>query len=1279
MAETAAAPRLDDDNPWPGLDTYTEAAKTWFHGRDAESAEMLRLVRQSSIVLLYGKSGLGKSSMLQAGVFPELRKLHHLPVYLRLDYTEAAETPPLQQALARLLQEAAASGIDAQPPEPGEGLWAYLQRRERPLWTTDNFPVTPVLVFDQFEEIFSRGGSPAHIKQVLDPLADLVGDRLTRELVRNPEAAKLLNLQSQQYRVVLSFRSDFLAEVESWERQASLPKHEALHLKAMTRETAIDAVAKAGAAVLAPDVASQIVDFVLDRDAIGGAGRATEVEPVLLSLCCYQLNQRRQRPAKIDSALLRSAGQDILLDFYREALAGMDPRVSVFIEDNLIQGGRYRSSFPREEALGSGALTQAELDHLTERRLLRIDPQGDVPRIELIHDRLVGIVRDSKEARRALEQQAEQREEEARRARLERERERTRDATRVRNALLGLVAALLLGGAGMAYFWWEARQEALRADVEAQAARDAEKSANNSAAAAEEQRLAALREKGLAEDAQREAEKQRERAEQQTQLAIAAEQRAQALRLSVEGQSILAGTRDGSDVQAFQQLLISQQLLPGRETESALFDALASRQHLRRFVPVVLNEDAPVVGLAVSPDSRWLAIGHRDGSVSLRDLQNPRAPAQVVKGAHVRPAAGASSPFVHSLVFGSDGRTLFTGSGDGTLRRWRTQPLAPDGEAIVAEQGPVYGIALSADGTQLASAGRDGSVRLWNAATGESLHEPIRIPDNKGPVWAVGFSPRNPHQLLWAAGTRESGGSFLGQLDTQTFAIGKDAYYAHTEDTTSLAFSPRGRFVVSGSRDNTVRVRDLLRPANDSTASVRIGGHQDDVWAVAVSPDSRWVASAGADTTVRLWRAGSGDPMGQPLTGHSLNVPALTFTRDGRWLISGSMDGTVRLWPIALSWSAGGHEWTPPPAKSPVVAAAALARGGRLSVLALRNDDDTDRNTLLMLRDEDQGVGTEADALLKAPAEAPAADTKPLVECASTAPGSGSLAEVRAPQLALLRTPVAIAATRDGSKLATVFGDGSLRRWDLKNRKPIEPVWRVSGCALSAVAWSGDGKRLGVIDEAGHVILLNEQGGLVPNGARGKPAVRSIPGARTVALDTDGTRTAVGGVQPVTAGRMAADRPWLVMFRPGQAAETPFTGVFQTVSALGFSADGAHLMSGSRSGQVRLWDTREDHPPAPLTKPTPAHAGDVAAVTTAANGAAFMTIGRSGFPRLWPTQPQAWRQLTCEKVGVNPSRKAWAEQVSSELPFRCPCPGLPIEADSPGAASGKPEICQAGG
>jgi hypothetical protein len=485
----ASTLKLDAENPWPGLAAYDEGSQHFFFGREADSAELLRLVRLAPLVMLYGKSGLGKSSMLQAGVFPALREARYLPVYLRLDYSDSSRLPPLQQAQQRLIDEAHAHGHDAPPFEAGEGLWAYLQRSERPIWTADNYPVMPVLVFDQFEEVFSRGGSAEHVKAVLNSMGDLVAGRVPAELVDDRSAAKRLNLQAEQYHVVLSFRSDFLADVESWAKAANLPRREALHLQAMKRDAAIDAVERAGKAVLAPGMASRIVDFLLQKEGGAGSGGSTDVEPVLLSLCCDQLNRRRPRPGRIDEALLATVGEGILKSFYDEAMNGLDPRVPRFVEENLIQGERFRSSFPLEGALAppDGAnpegLKRKELDHLTGSRLLRVDPQGGEPRIELIHDRLVGVVRDARDARRAVEREAEERAEAEKRAAAQQDAERLRASESERKQLLvqrtvlGTLSAVALAGMALAgYFYQVAHTETQEAR---QSAKDLEQTATS--------------------------------------------------------------------------------------------------------------------------------------------------------------------------------------------------------------------------------------------------------------------------------------------------------------------------------------------------------------------------------------------------------------------------------------------------------------------------------------------------------------------------------------------------------------------------------------------------------------------------------------------------------------------------------------------------------------------------------------------------------------------------------------------------------------------------------
>ena len=147
---------LDAENPWPGLVPYTEATQAYFHGRDAETAELLRRVRREHLTILFGESGLGKTSLLCAGLFPRLRAADFLPVYIRLDWSTAQIFPVAQvgQALAVNLTE---HNVEGRPPRPDETLWGYFHDKQTEFWSRRNRLVTPVLIFDQFEEIFTFG------------------------------------------------------------------------------------------------------------------------------------------------------------------------------------------------------------------------------------------------------------------------------------------------------------------------------------------------------------------------------------------------------------------------------------------------------------------------------------------------------------------------------------------------------------------------------------------------------------------------------------------------------------------------------------------------------------------------------------------------------------------------------------------------------------------------------------------------------------------------------------------------------------------------------------------------------------------------------------------------------------------------------------------------------------------------------------------------------------------------------------------------------------------
>ena len=263
------------------------------------------------------------------------------------------------------------------------------------------------------------------------------------------------------------------------------------------------------------------------------------------------------------------------------------------------------------------------------------------------------------------------------------------------------------------------------------------------------------------------------------------------------------------------------------------------------------------------------------------------------------------------VSFSADGRLLLSASNDGTVRQWRVESgLAPQGQPLSGHEDAVYAAAYNRDASMIVSGGEDGTVRLWDARSGQPSGEPRQM--NTGPVWGVAFSP-DGQSIAVATGARATPvaetWSNLILLDADARRE-KASLYAHAKPTMSLAFSPSGRYVVTGGQDSTVRVRDL--GANQSQ-SVRLSGHKGDVQSVAFSPDGHTVASGSADKTVRLWLASSGEPLGLPLKGHDNAVTSVAFSPDGSWLASGGEDGTMQVWQLDASWATPSGQPAPEP------------------------------------------------------------------------------------------------------------------------------------------------------------------------------------------------------------------------------------------------------------------------------------------------------------------------------------------------------------------------------
>jgi hypothetical protein len=481
--DLAASVAIDPENPWLGLSSYTEETRAYFHGRDEEAAELARRVQRKNLTVLFGQSGLGKTSLLRAGLVPRLRGEGFCPVYVRVDYNPDSP-PPSEQIKQAIFRATAAAGHWSRPGTAieGESLWEFLHHRGDLLRDSTGRTLLPLLIFDQFEEIFTLAQADdagrLRAKEFLSDLADLVENRppaaLEARLDEDEAAAEDFDFARADYRILIALREDYLAHLESVKGTMPSITQNRMRLARMNGTQALAAVVQPGGRLVSQEVAESIVRFVA-----GGAELANaEVEPSLLSLVCRELNNVRiaQKRPEISADLLAGSRDTILSEFYERALADQPEGVRRVIEDELLTESGYRESLAEErvaKALAAAGAAPDALSKLVNRRLLRIEERLDMRRVELTHDVLCGVVASSRDMRH----EREARDDAERQLAAQREREAaTRRALVRARTIAAVCAVLMVVAAASAVFGWVSQQRARKADILAQQARnDAEK------------------------------------------------------------------------------------------------------------------------------------------------------------------------------------------------------------------------------------------------------------------------------------------------------------------------------------------------------------------------------------------------------------------------------------------------------------------------------------------------------------------------------------------------------------------------------------------------------------------------------------------------------------------------------------------------------------------------------------------------------------------------------------------------------------------------------------
>ena len=487
-ATSTSPAAIDAEHPWLGLASYTEETREYFHGRDDDAAELARRVQRKLLTVLFGQSGHGKTSLLRAGLVPRLRPEGFCPVYVRLDYDPNSPAPS-EQIKREVFRATLAAGTWTQSGSAveGESLWEFLHHRDDVLRDAAGRTLIPILIFDQFEEIFTLAQTDdagrRRAQAFLRDLADLVENRPPAELEaridRDEVDAAKFDFARADYRILIALREDYLAHLEGL--KASMPSvtQNRVRLARFTGPQALTAVRQTAPHLVSEEVAAQVVRFVG-----GGTDLAqAEVEPSLLSLVCRELNNTRlaRGQAAITSDLLAGSRETILQEFYERALADQPAGVRRFIEDELLTESGYRESVAEErvkKAFAAGGAAPDALAQLVGRRLLRVEERLDVRRVELTHDVLCGVVAVS----RGVRHEREARDEAQRQLAEQKEREAaTRRALVRARAVAAVCAVLMLVAAGSAVFGWINLRRARAAEAQAQATRQLAESARGEA------------------------------------------------------------------------------------------------------------------------------------------------------------------------------------------------------------------------------------------------------------------------------------------------------------------------------------------------------------------------------------------------------------------------------------------------------------------------------------------------------------------------------------------------------------------------------------------------------------------------------------------------------------------------------------------------------------------------------------------------------------------------------------------------------------------------------
>ncbi len=985
---------------------------------------LLKRINRSSckMIVLYGESGTGKTSILEAGLMPVMMKEAYenrefLPILIR-NYTGWAKNVWKKLSNSHLKETENEKRISSFLIEenPFSYILDILRKKEKQNFLT-------VLIFDQFEEFFFTYPKLEDRKQFYTFIRD--------------------SLNISFVKIILSVREDYLHHLLECNRFVDidsinnniLDKKILYHLGNFTPEDARAIIGYLNErSNFNPE--SALIDKIV-HDLTDEAG---QIRPIELQILGSQLHAQEIRTLKAYDSEKNNSKKILLNGFLEEVIHDCGEKskdVTLMVLYLLTRKDNIRplktwieitNELEKQEIKIESNQLDLILEILKGSGIISIIPERDAERYQIVHDYLVPLIQEKAEplidhlnkSKIIKEQQRELKEKQQ--IELREKQLRQQIKSKGKELKLAMIIVFIVTCFAVAALWFgsEAKKQSVIAKKETQKVM------------------------------------QYQQDELSRRLAFQALQQSEdhfdlSLLLSIEACNISSTFEARTSVMEMlhRQPYISSIMhghsffvtslsfsLDGKLLASASYDKSIILWDVEKpqTIGSLIGHNSSVKTVSFSPNGKLLASGGDDNNIILWDI--------IEKKPVGKPLTGHKS-YVESLTFSPCGKFLVSGSRDKTIIFWDVEKHKPIGQPLKGHKSQINSVSFSPNGKLLASGSWDKSIILWNVET----RKPIAVlRGHEGSVGSVSFSPDgkllasaswDKSIILWNVETCKPIGSlkkheacvrsvsfspdgkFLASGDYNNTIILWDTMKrksvgqplkGHKSKISSVNFSPDGKTLASGSWDEKVILWDIeKRTFNEQIFK----GHKFDIFSVSFSPNGKILASGSQDNTIILWNLETGQPIGKPLKGHKHDVFSVSFSPDGKILASGSQDNTIILWNVETLQPIGkpltGHEFD--------IFSVAFSPDGK--ILASGSQDNT---IILWDVEKRQPIG------------------KPL---------TGHKYDV-----------FSVNFSPDGKTLASGSKDKTIILWDVKTQMSIAPPLEGHTFFVRSVAFSQDGKTL---------------------------------------------------------------------------------------------------------------------------------------------------------------------------------------------------------------------------